>query len=352
MSKPIHISYNSIEQYRNELRDLKKAKENPEFKIPDEIEFIGTVKLHGTNCAVCYSNTTGLYCQSRNNIINLTYDNQGFCFFVEKNKKTFEDFFQILAKKYNIDLDIYTLDIYTLSIYGEWCGERIQKGVALMKLPKCFCIFDCKVSKQNDKEFRSYWLDISFKEEDKCVIALSEEKIYNIYDFETFKIKINIDNYGDSQQKLTELTEYVEKCCPFAKKLGVEGTGEGIVWRYWFDDGQRWIFKTKGEEHKVTKEKVLIPVDTEKIENVKQFIDNTCTKNRFEQALDHIYKINPESSLYQQTPKMKDAQTIINWIRDDILKEEMDTILKNNITTKDIISEISKKVVSMFKNTL
>ena len=119
MAKPTHISYNSIEQYRNELRDLKKAKENPLFNIPDEIEFTGTIKLHGTNCSVCSSNPTGMYCQSRNNIINLTYDNQGFCMFIEKNKKIFENFFQILAKKYDINLDVYTL-----SIYGEWCGER------------------------------------------------------------------------------------------------------------------------------------------------------------------------------------------------------------------------------------
>jgi len=347
MSKPVHISYNSIEQYRNELRDLKKAKENPEFNIPDEVEFTGTVKLHGTNCAVCYSNNTGMYCQSRNNIIDITYDNQGFCMFIEKNKKTVEDFFQILAQKYNIDLSIYSL-----SIYGEWCGERIQKGVALMKLPKCFCIFDCKVSKPNDANFRSYWIDISFKENDKCVISKSDEKIYNIYDFETFSVKINIDNYGDAQQYLTEKTEYVEKCCPFAKKLGVEGVGEGIVWKYYYGNGQRWIFKTKGEEHKVTKEKVLIPIDTEKVENIKEFVEKTCTKNRFEQALDHIYKINPESQLYGEEPKMKDCKVIINWMRDDILKEEKDVLLENNFTTGDIIPELSKKIVSMMKTNL
>jgi len=338
MSKPTHISYNSIEQFRNQMRDLKKAKENPIFGIPNEVEFIGTVKLHGTNCAVSYSNVTGLYCQSRNNVINLTYDNQGFCFFVEKNKKSFEDFFVILADRYKIDMNINTL-----SLYGEWCGERIQKGVALMRLPKCFAIFDCKVSKPSDKDFVSYWL------EDLSNISNPEQKIYNIYDFETFKIKINIDDYSEAQQKLTELTEYVEKCCPFAKKLGVEGIGEGIVWRYWYGNGQRWVFKTKGEEHKVTKEKVLIPVDTEKVENIKEFIDNCCTKNRFFQAVEHIYKINPESFLYNCTPKMKDVPLIINWIRDDIIKEEIDTILENNLTTRDIIPEISKKVVEMFK---
>ncbi len=323
---------------------MKKAKKNPELNIPDEVEFIGTIKLHGTNASVCYSEQTGLYCQSRNNIINLTYDNQGFCMFVEKNKKTFEDFFELLSKKNNINLGEYTL-----SIYGEWCGERIQKGVALMKLPRCFCIFDCKVSKPRDSGFKSYWLDISFKENDQCVIANSDEKIYNIYDFETFNVKINIDNYGDAQQFLTEKTEYVEKCCPFAKKLGVEGTGEGIVWRYWYGNGQRWVFKTKGAEHKVTKEKVLIPIDTEKVKTIQEFVDRTCTQNRFDQALDHIYKINPESDLFGKVPKMKDCQVIINWIRDDILKEEKDTIIKNNLTTKDMISEISKKVVNMIK---
>ena len=133
------------------------------------------------------------------------------------------------------------------------------------------------------------------------------------------------------------------------KKLGVEGIGEGIVWRYWYGNGQRWIFKTKGEEHKVTKEKVLIPIDTEKVENVKEFVNNCCTSNRFSQAIEHIYKINPESKLYNSTPNMKDIKIIINWIRDDILKEEMDTILENNITTKDLYPEISKKVVEMFK---
>ena len=227
-----------------------------------------------------------------------------------------------------------------------------------MKLPKCFCIFDCKISPINidntdntDNKDKSYWVDISFKDNNKCVIANEPEKIYNIYDFETYSIEINIDEYQDTdtQKKLTELTESVEKCCPFAKKLGVEGTGEGIVWRYWYNSDNRWIFKTKGEEHKITKEKVLIPVDTEKIDNIKTFIDNTCTENRFNQAIDSLYKINPESKLYSQSIQMKHCADIINWIRDDILKEEMQTILDNNFNMKDIIPFLSKKVVEILK---
>ena len=344
-SKDYFSSYNSIEQFRNVMRDLKKAKKNPIFEIPDKIKFTGTIKLHGTNAAVCYNNTIGLFCQSRNNIITITQDNQGFAFFVNKNKDKFIEFFNILRDKYNINLDIYTL-----SIYGEWCGENIQKGVALTKLPKCFCIFDCKVSNHSDTTFKSYWVDISFKEMNITIISYPQEKIYNIYDFKTYEIEIDIDNYGDAQQYLTEMTEAVEKCCPFAKQLGVEGTGEGIVWRYCYGENQRTIFKTKGEEHKVTKEKVLIPVDTEKVENINEFVEKTCTQNRFEQAIDYLYKINPESKVYGQTPKMKDCELITNWIRDDIIKEEMSTLVENNLELRDVVPVLYKRVISMIKN--
>lgn len=342
-TKEYFSSYNSIEQFRNVMRDLKKAKKNPMFQIPDKIEFTGTIKLHGTNAGVCFNKKVGLFCQSRNNIITITQDNQGFAFFVEKNKDKFMEFFSLLQNKYDIDLDTFTL-----SIYGEWCGENIQKGVALTKLPKCFCIFDCKVSNHFDPSFKSYWLDISFKQSDQTTISFPEAKIYNIYDFQTFQLEVEVDKYGDAQQYLTQVTESVEKCCPFAKQLGVEGIGEGVVWRYCYGNN-RTIFKTKGEEHKVTKEKVLIPVDAEKVENIQDFVEKTCTQNRFDQALDTIYKINPESKLYGQAPKIKDCEIILNWIRDDILKEEMTTLVENNLDLRDVTPCLYKKVITMIK---
>ena len=341
MPSKTHIYYNSIEQYRHVLKDIKKAKENPEFDIPDVIEFTGTVKLHGTNAAVCYSNNTGMYCQSRNHIINIIYDNKGFCMFVEKNKDKFEEYFKILSKMFSIDMDVCTI-----SLYGEWCGKLIQKGVALSELPRCFCIFDCKVSTNAGV---TYWLDVSFKNSGKCVLSSPSEKIYNIYDFETFSVKINIKTDSESQKQLEEFTLYVENCCPFAKALGANGIGEGIVWRYWYGNGQRWIFKTKGERYKVTKEKTLVPVDTERVENILQFVDNTCTETRFVQAMDSLFTSDARSQYFGKIPTLKHASAIINWIRDDIVKEESDTMIKNGFTPADIIPVLSKKVCKMIR---
>jgi hypothetical protein len=47
---------------------------------------------------------------------------------------------------------------------------------------------------------------------------------------------------------------------------------------------------------------------------------------------------------------MKDCKVIMEWVRDDIVKEEKDTLIENGFTTKDIFSELSKKIVGMLKN--
>ena len=94
---------------------------------------------------------------------------------------------------------------------------------------------------------------------------------------------------------------------------------------------------------------MLIPVSIEKVESIKEFVEKTCTKNRFDQAINTLYVSDVESSIYNQKPSMKDCAKIINWIRDDILKEETDTLLESNLTTKDIMYDLSKKVVEYLK---
>lgn len=51
---------------------------------------------------------------------------QGFCFFVEKNKKIFEDFFHILADRYNIDLNIIAIKINAYNEAQEKLTELTQ----------------------------------------------------------------------------------------------------------------------------------------------------------------------------------------------------------------------------------
>ena len=142
-----HISFPSIEQYRNVVADVIRrahfdgmdaegeAIYNPNKPKP-VLTFKGTVKLHGTNAGVCFNHKDKLWVQSRENIITPESDNAGFAFFVESNREAFLDLMAKVMIKNNLDTDDNTI-----SIYGEWCGGNIQKGVGITNLPKSFFIF-------------------------------------------------------------------------------------------------------------------------------------------------------------------------------------------------------------------
>ena len=135
-----HIAFPSIIQYRAALSNIQKYyRKHPE--APRNITFIGTVKMHGTNAGLCYNEKDGLWCQSRANIIDLTYDNAGFAFHIHKFKGVLDTIFRDCSEHFRIDTNTNTL-----VLYGEWCGGNIQKGVALCDLPKMFVIFGLKCS--------------------------------------------------------------------------------------------------------------------------------------------------------------------------------------------------------------
>jgi hypothetical protein len=93
--------YPSIDTYRNLIKGITLraqfvGKDDDGNAIYDSskelptLEFFGTVKLHGTNGAVCFDTRTNeFYAQSRERILSMESDNAGFNFFVQANKTTF-----------------------------------------------------------------------------------------------------------------------------------------------------------------------------------------------------------------------------------------------------------------------
>ncbi len=355
-----HISFPSIMQYRTTLTSmLKTRKRNPEMS--PLVPFIGTVKLHGTNAGVCYNTVDGMWCQSRSNIIDLTYDNAGFACHIHTCNDLMLEIFRSLSSHFKIDLGCNTL-----AVYGEWCGGNIQKNVAICSLPKMFVIFGVKCishsggevkavfprageTEQEDAEENTqfnYWLD--FKESG-VQLNYPGKHVYCIYSFPTYNVTIDLDEPRVAQSSLSDLTLQVEAECPVAKALGAIGIGEGLVWEHMNEDGSRWLFKTKGEKHSATRVKTIAPVDLEKVGSVKQFVECTVTETRFNQALEHIYRMNPALPTYGQPYDMKHVQKVIEWVRSDVIKEDIDMMTESGLTPKDIIKDLSNKVVFMFK---
>ena len=336
-----HYSYPSIEQFRNVIYNVnhkatymgKDENGEPIYqkdKVKPKLVFRGTTKLHGTNASVIINVKTGLvYCQSRENIISPTKDNAGFATFIASIQQEFCEY--IVSNVDAGDSDI-------IAVYGEWCGGSIQKGVALNGLEKMFVIFDIRLI-NSEADVRT-WLS----EEIVKNFKMTDKKVYNIYDFETWEIEIDFEYPQLSQNRLVEITTEIEHKCPVGAAFGSEGVGEGAVWKCITGDyaaNSGFWMKVKGEKHSSSKVKTIAAVDTEKVNSVKEFVELAVTENRCQQGIDKLREAGKPLT-------RASLGDFLRWVHGDIVKEELDTIIKNGLEVKDISSHVSSKARQWF----
>jgi len=291
--------------------------------------FANGILVHNSNAGVSHNDKDGIWIQARERIITIEKDNFGFAFFVKSNQEIFEQFFKDIYSENNIDPKEFTT-----TIYGEFAGPGIQKGVAISQLKeKSLFIFGVKISKPQDSEFKSYWLNSSN-------LRSKENRIYNIEDFKKFEIDVDMNFPQLSQNKFVELVEEVEKECPVAKEFGISGIGEGIVWVIDYE-GNKHRFKTKGSKHSVSRVRTIASVDVEKLKSVQDFVEYSVTENRFNQAINEVFG----SKENMDVKKMGD---FLRWMIKDITSEEMDTMIENNLEAKDVNKYLSFKAREMF----
>lgn len=338
-----HISFPSIEQFRNVIKHVRDNAKYHQVPVP-KVQFTGTVKLHGTNAAVVFDPVTSeMWCQSKENIITPENDNAGFAIWAHGKREELKQMF----------LEIHTAVrladmINPIQIYGEWCGGSIQKSVGLNQLPKMFVIFGIRVSVDAESQ---KWFS---PEEVADSVVSNGVDIFHIYQFPTWKKVIDFTRPEDVQNELIDITVGVETRCPVANQLlGDKAVGdlvgEGVVWTadHAIDstinvDGLR--FKVKGKKHSVSKVKVLAAVDTEKVASVNEFADNVCTVARFEQFLDRMAQDGLDNK------DVLNTGAFIKLVMSDIVKEELDTIAANGLTTKDIAGPCSTRIRNFYLN--
>lgn len=311
----------SIEQFRNVIRQVV---ERHDYQGKDQdgqpiyqhltpypiLDFKGTVKIHGTNSAIVRYKSGETQFQSRERVLSLTQDNAGFM--LNMMNKDLDSLFDGLKFE---DCAV---------IYGEWCGQGIQKGVAVSQLPKMFVIFGCKVDDE--------WIEYNG--------SFPEQGIYNILDFKTWEIDIDFNKPELSQNQLIEWTLEVENECPVGKHFGVSGVGEGIVFSAdW--NGQHLVFKSKGEKHSASKVKTISAVNVDEINSINEFVDYVLTESRLNQGIE---KLREMGKVVDQTS----TGDFLRWIVNDVIKEEQDTIVKNQLDHKKINSAISAKARQWF----
>lgn len=304
---PEHVSFPSIEQYRNVVRLVRERAQHDGLPLP-RLTFYGSVKLHGTNAGIGFTEAGEMWTQSRSQILTPEADHMGFAKWVRDNADTIPR-------------------LVSSVIFGEWCGGNIQKGVALGKLPKMFVPFAVVTNGRwwTPGEMKTFFFHSGLR----C-----------IYDFQNWAKVIDFNRPEESQNELGELTQAVEAECPVGRELGASGVGEGIVW--WAEpredfNTQGLVFKVKGEKHSETKVKTLAPVDVEKIENIRTLVDTVVTQHRLEKKLSEFGEAD-----------IKRTGDFLKLVTGDVMKEEADTIAASGLPQTDVMRGVTMKARQFF----
>lgn len=337
MSKKL-IEYGKTPQFRDVIHNVVRSTRFVELDkdgepVYDEtktlptITFKGTIKLHGTNLGICYNDKEGIYYQSRNGI--KSNGHFGSVDYLKLHEEEIIKLFKLIAKEKDIDTSKQTI-----TVYAEYAGEGIQTGVAISELPKMPYIFAVKISPCcNGSQFEPYYLkDISF---------IPPTSVYrNIFYYKTFKIDIDFNNPGLSSELIEKYTLEVEDECPVAKAYDKEGIGEGIVW-IGFHQGNRYIFKSKGEKHnngKRSKKQSVAPIDPDMLKSVNEAVNKYVTDSRIKQAVQE----------QEIDWNRRHTGNVINWVKNDIMREEHLSLKENKIDTGLFVKELSTKIRAEF----
>ena len=296
------------------------------YAAPPRLDFIGTVKLHGSNGGVVRT-AEGLLVQGRNRVLTLTSDNAGFYAFVHSQPDGAWD--TIFDRVFGRSPQAGEQQI----LFGEWCGGSIQKNVALNHLSKMFVIFAAKV--YIDEEHQRWVNQPSVI--DTSVLA----DIHSIRRAPTFLTTIDFNDVDASRLYLNEVTQQVEDVCPFTKTFGFSGTGEGIVWTCVQNPSSRLWFKTKGDRHS-HKSRVPKPLISAAVkERVDTFVTNTLTEERLQQALAYLIEM-------EHPVDVTSTGIFLKWVGNDVATEEESRLLGYGLDWKAVARALANQARQWF----
>jgi len=354
--QPTNYSFHSTGQFRNVVKNIQQqAKFNGfdadgnvilnELAIAPTIEYIGTVKLHGTNASIVVDEDGVISFHSKNNLLGYI-KNGGFTLlsdnaeFAQTMVRRLDSLYTIIERAKTFAKAYNGVELYPLKISGEWCGSGIQSSVGISFLPKkSLFIFGIKAG-DTDQTLKQGWLPV------ELTYGLTNndtqaDGFYAIIDFPTKKVTIDFQNPMFVQNTLVGYTEACEAECPVSKQLNLMSAagkpqvlGEGLVWTPVSDehcwDSGNW-FKTKGEKHSVSKVKSVASVNVEKLNSIQEFVEYSATENRLQQGLAEVGK------------DQKLIGAFLSWVSKDINKEEGDVLESNNLTMKEVGKYLSTK---------
>lgn len=301
----MYVGYPKIKKFADVVKYARRFLDAP------TVTFEGTVKIHGTNAGVTCDADGNIGAQSRNRALSRESDNFGFAQFVADNQSAFKRAF-------------HDLGLLSGVLYGEWCGSGIQRVVAVSKLDRHFVVFAALDLVSGDL--------ITIPRD---LVFLSDH-VHNVHRAGTVEVTVNLGcdtSVREAAQFATELTEAYEQACPWGKLFGIEGVGEGLVWKPLgaYSAVGELMFKTKGEKHTKGPEarKPSVKVAPEILAGVQDFVNERVTEARLKQGVDYIQEMFGDATVRQTGDYLK-------WVAGDLSAECAAELEASGLTWKQV----------------
>lgn len=324
-----HIKFKSIDQYYQVIKRIIQSC-NYHQKVYPIMTFVGTVKLHGSNASIVFDANNNKVYQSRNRILSEDEDHMGFV--SEMNSVDMIPIVEQLREEGDSEI----------CLFGEWIGPGVQKKIAISELPeKQFVLF-------------SIWKDGVYHDvPDDLDLSCSGGKVRSITEGPTWEIDIDVNSPSDGATELEKITAAVEDECPWGALHGIEGVGEGVVWKWKNDPSEESLwFKTKGEKHakkKTRKVTIKSPEQIAKDETTQEIVElELATVERMQQGWDFVKEQNGFDNDLDM--EMQHMGPYLKFVHADIIKENVDLLEQMDVELKGVMKLVQHHAKKWFIN--
>jgi len=314
--------------YANTAKDIPDK-----YRVRTPVEYLGTVKLHGTNSGVLCREDGTLIPQGRNRVLSVDNDHMGFAKFVDGHREEISSYAKRIKAKLGITGDVV--------IYGEWIGPGIQSKVAICQLPaKQWVVFAARMAEEGAPYLE---LHKTLGEE-----GPQEGPIWTVFQGPLWKVTIDFSNKESRENAVTYITEStleVGQRCPWAARFGCEGIGEGIVWMPQGDyfGKSDLMFKSKSEDHKVKTKSPAVSMDPEVLKSIEDFVEYAVTENRLLQGLEVMREMG-------HPVDMKSTKHFLGWVGNDVRTECRDELEASNLEWKQVAKFVNDRALAFWKD--
>jgi len=329
--------WTSIEQLHAVRFALQQRLELTGEPLP-RVTYRAKVKVDGTNGAIhALPTAPGFAAQSRTRILVPDDDNYGFAAWAHGAAASFCAGLHARLGR--------------AVVYGEWCGRGIQKRTAVSRVERnVFAVFAMQLGDPARDTVRIV------VEPERLRALLPEHPDVFVLPWHGEPVELDFtdpERLRSGAERIDAMVAEVEATDPWvAEVFGLRGLGEGVVLYpvegVTFDaehgtDRDRYVdlmFKAKGEEHRVNRQKRAAQIEPEVARSVEEFVGLMVTPARLEQGLVQVLGGRMD---------LRRMGELLQWVGQDVHKESATELAAAGLEWKQVAKAVSQAAQRWYK---